>query len=467
MLRGRACLALAIFLCMGAIVLALVAPFQSAQAADPELPKGIGPLPDLSKGTKVGATVTAQHAHLYRALLPPEVSSLVEQSEFVFEAVGAPREPARFVVQQAGTSSVPALSSSGVLQDVAGGKAMVSPLFEPPPGATGDIVQLAYKVLWNAASSMWRYNSFSAGLSVLMFKSPTGQPQKLEFDVERMHPRKLGQFVGTLEPIFRERISARKPAAIGNLAWLTLRFFGTGEDFVWAASPVINRIRQMTGSNRSDAIFSGVFSPDDLFVWSGKVELVEPSGLTLAPMLVPLLEVGEVKRDTRDGCVVRTLTGDGGGTLNYQRERFKGAAAWVPTNAVMSLRYVWRMELATRDPFSLDSRQVLYIDRDSGLPVYRVVWDDAGRLRRVTIGIIRSLTQEGVPGEPILAGQIVVSGSASNRLVMLVDSLVVCSGYQPGRELADFDPSTFVRFTAPAKGEKKVEQVQDSEDSSD
>jgi len=235
--RGQVRLSLASLFCIGTAVLVRVAPIHVAHAADPELPKGVGPLPDLSKGAKAGATVTAQHAHLYRALLPPEVSSLVERGEFAFEAVGAPREPARFGVKHAGGSSAPAPSSSGVLPDVAGGKAMVSPLFDLPAGASGDLGQLAYKVLWNAASSMWRYNSFSAALSVLMFKTPNDPPHKLEFDVERIHPRKIGQVVGTLEPIFRERISARKPAGIQNLAWLTLRFFGTGEDFVWAASP--------------------------------------------------------------------------------------------------------------------------------------------------------------------------------------------------------------------------------------
>ena len=465
--RGHERLFLLQFFYLCAAAFALAISFQCVYAADPELPKGVGPLPDLSKGAKAGAIVTAQHAHLYRPLLPPEIGSLVERGELAFEAVGAPREPARFADQQTAAGTVPMLTASGALQDVAGGKALVSPLFDPPTGTSGDLAQLAYKVLWNAASVMWRHNSFSAGFSVLMFKTPSDPPHKLEFDVERVNPRKLGQAVGTLEPIFRERISARKPSGIQNLAWLTLRFFGTGEDFVWAASPVINRIRQMTGSNRSDAMFSGVFSPDDLFVWSGKVELVEPSGLTLVPILVPLLEGREIKRDAREGCVIRALTGDGGIALNHQRERFKGAGAWVPTNVVMSRRNVWRMELASRDPFSLDSRQALYIDRDSGLPVYRVVWDDAGRLRRVSIGIIRSLSQEGAPSEPILAGQILISGSGSSRLVMLMESLALCNGYQPGRGLADFDPSTFVRFAAPAKGEKGVEQDKDSEDSSD
>ncbi len=437
-----------------------------AYGDDPVAPKGAGPLPDLSKGAKVGVTVTAQHAQLYRMLLPPEVAAMLDRGELAFEAVLKPREPSRFETQRQSDAFTPNVSSLGVVNDTAGGKAFVSPMFDLPRSATGDLTALAYKVLWNAASLAWRYASFATEQSVLIFKTSEDKPRKLEFDVERVHPRKLGEVTGTLEPIFRERISARKPSAIQNLSWLTLRFFGNGEDFVWAASPVINSIRQMTGSNRSDALFTGVFAPDDLFVWSGKVELVEPAGLVLLPILVPILEAKETKAETKDGCVIRTTRGEGSLILNYQSGRFKGAGGWIPTNTVTALRAVWRMDLTSRDPFSLDPRQTLYVDRDTGLPVYRVVWDDAGRLRRVTMGILRSFQQEGAPVEVVIAGQVQVYASNSGRLVSLADSFISCSGYQPGRAKLDFDPSTFVKFSSSdPKSEKKLEEAKKSEDS--
>ncbi|MFN4895660.1 MAG: hypothetical protein ACK5GN_13190 [Pseudomonadota bacterium] len=450
------------------VALVVVSTIHQAVAGDLEPPKGAGPLPDLSKGAKSGAVVTAQHAHLYRMMLPPEVASMLERGEFAFEAVAAPHEPGRFVMPRSGLSVVSAIPSTGVLSDVGGGRAFLSPVFEPPRGISGDVVQSAYKVLWNAASVFWRYNSFAATSSVLIFKTAADPPHKLEFDVERLHPRKLGEVTGSLEPIFRERISARKPAAIQMLSWLTLRFFGSGEDFLWAASPVINQIRQMTGSNRSDAIFTGLFSPDDLFVWSGKVELVEPSGLTLTQLLVPLLEAHETKVEVRDGCILRTFRGTEGVVLNHQSGRFKGSSGWVPTNTIMALRSVWRMELTNRDPFSLDARQTLYVDRDSGMPVYRVVWDDAGRLRRVVLGILRSVNKDGQPPEPILAGQVMMHANGTSRLVMTIDSFSTCSSYPAERSKVDFDPSTFVRFPTPAPvTQKKLEKRPDSEDSSD
>jgi hypothetical protein len=458
------------------LTVALSGAVQFARGDDVAAPKGAGPLPDLAKGAKAGATVTAQHTQLYRMLVPPEVASILDRGELAFEAVLRPRDPARFETLRQSDAPAPTMTSSGIVIDASGGKALVSPMFDLPRSAVGDLVALAYKVLWNTASLGWRHPSFARSLSVLIFKTPEAEPRKLEFEVDRVHPRKLGEVTGTLEPIFRERISARRPSVIDNLSWLTLRFFGSGEDFVWTASPVINSIRQMTGSNRSDALFTGLFSPDDLFVWSGKVELVEPSGLTLLPMLVPLLETKESKVEVQENCVVRTTRGEGAIALNHQSGRFKGAGGWVPTNTVMALRAVWRVELTSRDPFSLDPRQTLYVDRDSGLPVYRVVWDDAGRLRRVTLGILRSFQHDGGSGgaaEVALAGQVQVhgsssgssSGSSTGRLVLLTDSFTNCSGYQPGRKKVDFDPSTFARY-APVdpQGEKKVEELKEAEE---
>jgi hypothetical protein len=230
-----------------------------------------------------------------------------------------------------------------------------------------------------------------------------------------------------------------------------LRYFGSLEDFVWGSSPVINQTRQLTGSNRSDQIFSGIFAPDDLFVWSGKVELVEPSGLKLVPLLVPIFEVkgDPVVRDSGvDGCIGRVFSNRGAIDLNYQNERFKGAGPWVPANTVMALRWVWRIDLAGRDPFSLDARQTLYIDRDTGLPVYRVVWDHGGRLRKVVIGIVRALDIDDQRAEPFLGGEVIIHGSGAGRLVLLVDRLNQCMRY-PGSSVSidDFDPGQFNSLT--------------------
>jgi hypothetical protein len=307
----------------------------------------------------------------------------------------------------------------------------------------------------------------SLGFSVYIFPEARTAPHKLDFQLERIHPLSLGGAPGTLLPVFREKISARKPSAIQSLSWLTLRFFGEGEDFVWVASPVNRRIRQMTSSNRSDAIFTGMFSPDDLLVWSGKVELVEPLKVTQVPLLVPLVEAREAAPTKAESCLTRTFVGDAAMTLNHQSKRFASSAAWVPTNVIMALRSVWRIDLSSRDPFSNESQQALFIDQQSGLPVYQIVWDQSGRLRKVAIGFIRSLAAQGGDQELIIAGQAIVSGNEERRLVVLSDTLTSCGTYAPGTSLQDFDPSNFVKFEPRAAKEKRIEEESKSEDSLD
>lgn len=438
---------------LSASLLLIITAIISAFADEVELPKGSGPLPDLSRGAKGGAVVTTQHIHLYRSLLPREVAQLSERGEFSFEAVKNPRQPGKFFIAP-GPSKKNLTGkglSSGVIVDPSAGKAMLSPLFEPPQVVGPDDQATAFKILWNSSSLTWRHAYLSASITTLMFNSVESavKPNKLEFLVDRIHPRLLGsEGIGTLEPIFRERILALKPLAISKLGWLTLRYFGSGEDFVWGSSPVINQIRQLTGSNRSDPIFTGIFAPDDLFVWSGKVELVEPSGLKLVPLLVPIFEVNGdgVQRDSSvNGCVGRVFSNRGALELNYQSERFKGAGSWVPTSVVMALRWVWRIDLTGRDPFSLDARQTLYIDRDTGLPVYRAVWDNGGRLSKVVIGIVRALDIDEQRAEPFLGGEVIINASGAGRLVLIVDKLTQCVGYPGGGVSMDnFDPGGFV-----------------------
>ncbi len=450
--RRRSCLLCAItllsFLCSHVL------------AQDLEPPKGSGPLPDFSKGAKAGALVTAQYIHLYRTLLPPEVAELVEQGEFSFEVARAPHEPAGF---GAAFDDVGELVPSGELSKPPP-MPLSSSLFSPGQTITGDSKQFAYKILWNAAASLWRYHSIAIGKSALLFAKSDAAPHKLEFLLERIHPLSLGAPPSTLSPLFREKISAKKPAVIDTLSWLTLRYFGASEDFVWVASPVIKGIRQLTGSNRADHIFSGAFSPDDLLVWSGKVEMVEPVAISQQPLLVPILEVKSPVATKQESCTTVTVTPEAALKLQCHASRFKGSATWTPTNTLMVLRSVYKIELALRDPFSGETRQILYIDRDSSVPVYKVVWDQAGRRKKVSLGVLRTVELEPGKVTPVLAGQIILHSQDGRRLALVHDSFTVCTGYVVGRSLEDFDPSTFVRFSSTTKTDGKSQAVQPMEE---
>lgn len=437
--------------------------------ASPELapPKGCGPLPDLANGARAGALVTGDHIDQYRKVLPPEVADLVAQGEFQFEAVLRPRDPTLYV-SAASTGEAPSdVTSTGELKPIP--ERGVRPHPCSTEGDTqGDRRPLAFKVLWNAAASAARGAYASSLAEMAIFQRHDEQPHSVEFLQERIYPLALGQSPGAHKPFFREKISAIKPEVIRNLSWLTLRFFGAEDDYVWAASPVINKIRQMTGSNRSDLIFSRAFAPDDLLVWSGKVEMLDPVSIEESLILVPIAEGRVDPRLIEAGCQSWDYEGASALELNATSRRFKGAATWVPTSIVMALRRVWKIEVTSRDPFTNDSRQAVYVDAESGLPVYRIVWDQSGRLHKVVAGIVRAERAPSGNFEAVWGGEFVVHSKESSRVVLVVRKNTVCGALASGTTLQDFDPSSFVTFgskdASSAPLPKKLEGKEASED---
>lgn len=405
------------------------------------VPAGIGPLPDLQGGAKVGAVVTKGHIDTYRSLVPPEVAALVDEGDFAFEAVARPRTVEIFGAGSAGVASSVSIDQKGLLSPQP--ESVEGPLFSVASAevADGDSKDLAYKILWNTTTHQWRQRSLVGSVSLLAFNEATDEGRRVDFSVSRIYPAALGQSPGTLKPMFREKISAVAPSALSGLTWLTLRFLGADTDYLWAASPITGEVRQMTGSNRADPFFSGAFSPDDLFVWSGKVELVEPSRVALMPMLVPVIEGTPMPQIVHDGvCSSTDFSKTSPIDLNLSSKRFEGYPAWVPSNSRMALRNVWRVDVLSRDPFSRDAKQSIYVDAETSLPVYRVVWRGDGNIQKIVIGMLGSLGGErgGTPG---WRGEVVVTPSSSSVAVVSLHKLEVCSRIIPGRGLLDFDPS--------------------------
>jgi hypothetical protein len=453
-----------------AIVLIVGLPFVlsiSIVSADPEIPVGSGPLPDPLKGAKTGALINAKHSPMYRKLLPPEIAELVDVGEFQFEAMLQPREPERWAAPKALGSDSFEVVSTGELRAVPQTGLRAS-MFEVPLAVQGDHRQQAYKILWNSAGVLAQSKIIAHRLKVGIFQRAEAPPHWVEFAVERLYPLGLGQAVGTEKPVFREKISALKPAAIEKLSWLTLRFFGQGEDFLWAASPMINSIRQMTGSNRSDAIFSRMFAPDDLFVWSGKNELVEPVSISSQPLLVMIVEAREASLEKQGACVTRTFSGQSDVQLNVDSHRLTGAGGWVPTNTVMVLRDTWRIEVSSRDPFTNDVRQAIYVDKASGLPIYKVVWDQAGRVVKVVGGILRAVSDELEGARAVWGGAYILQPADGGRTVVVSNEFSRCDSIVAGKDFKDFDPSSFVTFEAKPKEaselQKKLEQTEKADD---
>jgi hypothetical protein len=125
--------------------------------------------------------------------------------------------------------------------------------------------------------------------------------------------------------------------------------------------------------------------------------------------------------------------------LNAQSGRFRNGASWIPSNVRFVVRTVWRIEVTSKDPFSLDAYQVVYVDALTHQPIYRSVWGHDGRLRRFIIGVLGSVVV-GSSYQPVWAGQILLSAIDGGRSVLTATSLETCDEFVPGRTLEDFDP---------------------------
>ena len=415
-----------------------------------------GPLPDFQKGAKSGVIVRREHAEMYRDLLPEPVVDLIASGELSFEAALNPRTDGLFRQWYGDAPPQPILNDDGGVT-LAQGQGLPQ-LFSLPIGALpsastspNDVAAVSRKILWNANAWLWSKQSISHRLLLSVFPGPKNRPKQLEFGWERIYPQTLGPVPGTISPLFREKVSAKAPKILEGLTYLTLRFIGGEEDRVWSASPVTQRVRQLTGSNRSDVLFGGAFSLDDLMVWSGKVEDVDPKIVSRREFLVPIVDLPPTLGGGQpNGCSSLQLDGAAQIALNSQSRRFPEAAGWVPSNVLFVKRPLYRVEVASKDPFSLDARQVLYIDAGTFVPIYKVSWDAQGRVRRLVMGVLRAVAQPNGGSASVVVGEALVDLVGQGRSFVMSRNIEVCSAYTPGRELRNFDPSAIV--TTPPKG---------------
>ena len=402
-------------------------------------PSGVGPLPDLQGAAKVGAFLSRPHVDLYRKVLVPEVADLIKNGDLVVEVALQPKRKDLFAAAKGGSASLVAIDRYGALQPAP--EVVLGPILPDvsDDGQVVDSTQQAYALLWNAAVHTWRLKSLNMSASLTTFATSSDNAKRVDFVVRRIYPRSLGISPGTLTPLFREKISAVQPPVLKGLTWLTLRFHGGDTDYLWAASPITGEVRQLTGSNRADPFFSGAFSPDDLWVWSGKIEKVQPTALTSMRLLVPIVESNAKVNVQGDCSVVEYAKGDGIET-NLVTKRYSEAPGWVPSTILMVLRNVVRIDLETRDPFSVDARQSIYIDSETSLPVYKTVRGIDGALKKVVLGVLGSVgSYDGVT--PGWRGEVVFTPPTSGHSVLSVNRIERCSKLAPDKEIKIFDPS--------------------------
>lgn len=412
-------------------------------AAPMTLPAGVPALPALNAFDKPGVIISIENSASFAPLVPPEVLALVKSGELQFEA--AVTIPSLELLDLRWSAS----SGKAPLTSIAGDE-WKRELFPPsgflfPRDSYNDNSQpLGPKLLWNALSHLWSLRNTRADFSLFLLKEKN-RARKLKFSVERIYPESLG--TGKLPQIFREKVALTFPAPLAGLTWLTFRFLGDEEDAVWVLSPAISRLRELTGTNRSDDIFKGSFAVDDIWVSSGKIENSDVRSVSRETRFVPFLKSAPRRLIQKDegNCSATAKDEPVAGRWNFETDRFPNAGAWVPTDSVFVPRNVWRVEYSLRDPFSSNAHEVVYIDEELGVIFLKIAVSRVGAIQKLVFGIINgfevfSEENDLVSKFPAVGSMAVVNASGERALISLT-SFTACKAGVGDLMLEKFDPS--------------------------
>ena len=261
--------------------------------------------------------------------------------------------------------------------------------------------------------------------------------------------------------LYSELFQLNSPAAVFGFAQILWRYADQTLGRVWAHSPVIGKNREIHLANRSDPILEGVLTPEDFFVFSGKISrfkarvvaqkdllvpmaLKHPVQFSQAPSEAPRGGRGEALQQLPSGLpaartteqndllrgVYQRLDGSTSMALmNFETGQYSGFAPWISSSSFLVPRAVWIIELYSRDPFYQSGRELLVIDRESFLPMYKIVYDHRGDFKRFVFGawgLGRSAGEEHLV--PFLAYSIAVHGTGRMASSMVTNSVTVALG---------------------------------------
>lgn len=272
---------------------------------------------------------------------------------------------------------------------------------------SGSEVERGRKILWNVNSIPSIDPQQLYGFELLWFgkKAIARQASGLYFR-EHLQGKELkftDQASGELflpradRPIeWRELFQILRPAVVFGYTSLTYRYRGDVEDDVWSFSPVLGRSRKILESNRTDSILGGSISLNDLFVVSGRPQqymakfVGEKRVLASFPQRESLKLEPEVMGEgealfTARGYY-RNRKGQNASVLwNADSGTFVGLPGWIPATVKLVPRDLLIVELNPKDPFAQHGTEVLFVDKRTFLPFYKVIYDRKGVFTRFLI----------------------------------------------------------------------------------
>ncbi len=322
----------------------------------------------------------------------------------------------------------------------------------------------AQALLWNINSIWWSLGAFKFDFQLLRL-GDKGPELKLAGALERLYPKIINQEDKT-EQLFRELVRFDSPTALRGLSYLSFRLYTAEEDFLWLYSVAIKATRELTGPNRTDTILRSGVSLDDLLVWSGNPSSVQSKFAGISKKLVPfrILKVLKSAGADKERCSNIFLSGtatsvQAEANWNFETEQYPQAANWLPTGSTFFPRDVIRLDLVSTNPFSLYGRQVLYVDKESMLPVYKIVFDRSGRHWKSVIGSFALVEEQG-RSMVVPVYEIVVDVIRNQATLLEYTRARICPAYSADLKLQDFDPHHLGPVSAEIATKSKTKAAQ-------
>jgi hypothetical protein len=184
------------------------------------------------------------------------------------------------------------------------------------------------------------------------------------------------------------------PYDVAGFAVMLWRYLDARPDVNFSYVPTIRRVRRMSPASRSDALMGSDICLDDTAGYDGKVAVFEWKLLREQDALIPFLSKDSQKlvKDQRFGGWATTSQVPDV-TYGYQVKEWQGAP-WAPTNLVWVKKKVHVIEMTPKDPYYNYGRQLLWVDAERTIPVYKVIHDRAGAYWKSAVSPLISLENE-------------------------------------------------------------------------
>ncbi len=395
-------------------------------------------------GTLINSTSFSE----FKELIPTEFQLLIESGILSFSAFRSWRSIGTFfddqwtkegeALAQAGVT-VETLADSGIPRAFPFGSA--DKILQQPVLSVSQRVE---QILWNTQASSAARASCSA--EFLWREEKTDQYLTFRGVAQRVVPKKFRPEDKTRQ-LFRERVTFLSPKAMQGLSWLTFRFIADSEDVVWSYSPAIKKMRQLVGTNRSDSFLGTPAALDDLFGFSTKIQTVEGVAISEELMLAPFLGLDSLTLKVEEpGCfnsIAETI--DDKGDSHTHSPQLASKLGLDSTKLVFVPRPVFRLDLMQRDPYALVGRQIVYIDKELFVPLYKVSYDRAGALQKLVIIPHAAVhSPDGQVHTWVPTATFVYDLKAKSLVTITYTKVRFCEQSDTKADLATFDPKALI-----------------------